>query len=121
MPKLQATVYDAARVKLTGGGLGAQLKMLHHIRSVSVHPAMEAHTDDAEFIDASARLRATIEVLRSIRSKGENALVTMRGLTPSFETSSIRTPIHNDVRKLESQVRCLKPTEISRQIDKSVQ
>lgn len=75
MPPMQATVYDDARVKLAGGGLGAQLKMLHHIRSVSVHPAMDMNTSDTDFIDASARLRAAIEVLRSVNARRERALV----------------------------------------------
>jgi len=75
MPSLQATVYDDARVKLASGGLGAQLKMLHHIRSVSVHPEMGMSSDDAQFIHASARLEATFDVLRSIRAKNERALV----------------------------------------------
>ena len=38
MPKLQAEVW----VKLSSGGMGAALKMLHHIRSVSVHPALQS-------------------------------------------------------------------------------
>ncbi len=75
MPQLQTTVYDDAQVKLAAGGLGAQLKMLHHIRSVSVHPAMDMEGGDSEFIDASARLVAAIDILRSVRRKGERALV----------------------------------------------
>lgn len=84
MPPLQATVYDDARVKLAGGGLGAQLKMLHHIRSVSVHPAMDMNSDDSEFIDASARLKAAMDVLRSVRARGERALVFIEHLQMQY-------------------------------------
>ncbi|NKJ36847.1 DEAD/DEAH box helicase [Rhizobium sp. SG570] len=75
MPRDQATVYDDARVKLAAGGLGAQLKMLHHIRTVSVHPNMAMVGGDEDFIKASARLSAVIDILRSIRAKNERALV----------------------------------------------
>lgn len=75
MPAIQATVYDDAKLKLASGGLGAQLKMLHHIRSVSVHPNMHAATDNATFITESARLSAAVSILRSIAEKRERALV----------------------------------------------
>ncbi len=75
MPAVQATAYDDAKLKLASGGLGAQLKMLHHIRSVSVHPGMGATADNAAFIKESARLTAAMSILRSIAEKGERALV----------------------------------------------
>ena len=49
--------------------------MLHHIRSVSVHPGMGATADNAAFIKESARLTAAMSILRSIAEKGERALV----------------------------------------------
>jgi Superfamily II DNA/RNA helicases, SNF2 family len=75
MPTIQAEAYDDARLKLATGGMGAQLKMLHHIRSVSVHPALNIKTSNDDFIRASARLEATIDILRRIKAKGERALV----------------------------------------------
>jgi hypothetical protein len=75
MPALQAQVYDAARLQLASGTPGAALKLLHHIRTVSVHPALGSYGADAEFIAASARLSATFDILRQIRARGERALV----------------------------------------------
>lgn len=75
MPQIQADSYEEARVKLASGGAGAALKMLHHIRSVSVHPTIEARMADDAFIQASGRLEATFDILRRIRAAGERALV----------------------------------------------
>lgn len=55
MPPVQADAYEEARAKLAMGGPGAALKMLHHIRSVSVHPALGSAGADDAFVDASAR------------------------------------------------------------------
>ena len=49
--------------------------MIHDIRSVSVHPARNIRTSKDDFIQASARLEATIDILRRIKAKGERALV----------------------------------------------
>jgi hypothetical protein len=75
MPDIQATVYEDARLKLARGGLGAALKMLHHIRAVSVHPSLQGSSVDGDFIEASGRLSAAFEILRQIRAAGERALV----------------------------------------------
>jgi SNF2 family DNA or RNA helicase len=75
MPEMQAIAYDDARIKLASGGPGAQLKMLHHIRTVSVHPALDGRMTDAEFVGLSGRLSATMDILRHIREKRERALV----------------------------------------------
>lgn len=74
MPNKQAAVYEIAREKLASGGLGAALKMLHHIRSVSVHPALDSPIDET-FVISSGRLSATFDILRKIKDKGERALV----------------------------------------------
>ncbi|MER9144265.1 DEAD/DEAH box helicase [Mesorhizobium sp. M0871] len=84
MPPLQADRYEEARVKLASGGPGAALKMLHHIRSVSVHPAIDAQDDGQEFIDASGRLAATFDILRRIRSARERALVFIESRRMQF-------------------------------------
>ncbi|MFW8564857.1 DEAD/DEAH box helicase [Orrella sp. 11846] len=75
MPQEQAKNYEEARIKLESGGTSAALKMLHHIRTVSLHPALDGHISDDAFIQASGRLEATFEVLRKIQSSGERALV----------------------------------------------
>ena len=75
MPAAQARVYEKARDKLNEGQKGAALKMLHHIRSVSVHPAVEEPIPDPEFVKASARLAATLDILHRIKARGERALV----------------------------------------------
>lgn len=75
MPPPQESHYEDAKLKLAGGGLGAALKALHHIRSVSVHPALKSAGDDAGFIHASARLTATFDILRDIKRRQERALV----------------------------------------------
>lgn len=75
MPAQQAQRYDEARIKLASGGMGAALKMLQHIRGVSVHPAIDEITSDNDFITASARLTATFDILRTVKAKEERALV----------------------------------------------
>lgn len=75
MPEAQAIAYETARLKLSQGGPGAALKMLQHIRGVSVHPAMEMNGSNQSFIDASARLSACFQILHRIKAKGERALV----------------------------------------------
>ena len=75
MPEGQAIAYETARLKLSQGGPGAALKMLQHIRGVSVHPAIEMSGNNQSFIDASARLNACFEILHHIKLKGERVLV----------------------------------------------
>lgn len=75
MPEVQAATYEEARRKLSSGTRGAALKMLHHIRSVSVHPNAESAAEDAAYVAMSARLQAAIDILRGVRDRGERALV----------------------------------------------
>ncbi|MAS42097.1 MAG: hypothetical protein CML46_00910 [Rhodobacteraceae bacterium] len=75
MPPLQADLYDDARAKLETGRKGAFLKMLHHIRTVSVHPDLTSEAEDRAFIALSARLRAAFRILEEIRARDERALV----------------------------------------------
>lgn len=75
MPEAQAVVYEEARSKLASGTRGAALKMLHHIRSVSVHPNAEAASEDRAYVAMSARLQATMDILRGVQNRGERALV----------------------------------------------
>lgn len=75
MPKAQELAYEDARLKLAQGGRGAALKMLHHIRAVSVHPDLEGRHPDRDFIGSSARLSACFDLIGRIRDAGERALV----------------------------------------------
>jgi superfamily II DNA or RNA helicase len=75
MPEGQAAAYEEARRKLSSGTRGAALKMLHHIRSVSIHPNAESAADDAAYVAMSARLQAAVDILRGVRDRGERALV----------------------------------------------
>jgi superfamily II DNA or RNA helicase len=75
MPEYQARLYEDARLKLSTGSRGGALKMLHHIRTVSVHPAITASDEAAAFIEMSARLSACFAILEQIRDRGERALV----------------------------------------------
>ncbi|MCC5795679.1 MAG: DEAD/DEAH box helicase [Chromatiales bacterium] len=75
MPPIQSDEYEKARGKLMAGTRGSALKMLHHIRSVSVHPQSAASVSDQEYVAMSARLQASLEVLRHIHTQRERALV----------------------------------------------
>lgn len=75
MPDVQAVTYEAARSKLATGSRGAALKMMHHIRSVSVHPNAEAPVEDEAYVAMSARLGAALDILREVKDRGERALV----------------------------------------------
>lgn len=68
MPRTQAQEYDRAR---QSNGL----KMLHHIRSVSVHPGGDGSGGHDTFVEFSARLQETVEILTRIQKAGERALV----------------------------------------------
>lgn len=75
MPAHQAMLYEEARDKLARGGRNAALKVLHHIRSVSVHPGLDMSGSDADFINCSGRLSATFDVLKRIAANNERVLV----------------------------------------------
>jgi superfamily II DNA or RNA helicase len=70
MPPAQALRYDEARAK-TGG----ILQVLQHLRRISAHPGLIEGELAGDFIGASARTKATMDILRFIKSKGEKALV----------------------------------------------
>jgi hypothetical protein len=84
MPNVQAVAYEEARSKLVKGGSGASLKVLHHIRTVSVHPSLNILGTNADFIGASARLQVTLEILKDIKSKNERALVFIESIQMQY-------------------------------------
>ena len=75
MPDPQAVAYETARGKLAAGTRGGALKMLHHIRSVSVHPNASSPAEDETYISMSARLMAAMNILSGVRDHDERALV----------------------------------------------
>lgn len=89
MPKVQAEAYDLAQVKLANKGPGAALKILHHIRSVSVHPGDSEITPLDQFIAKSARLDAVMDILRRIKAKDERVLVFIEHRDMQFRFAEI--------------------------------
>lgn len=89
MPKVQADAYDLAQLKLANGGPGAALKMLHHIRSVSVHPGDGGAEPPEQFIAKSARLDAVIDILHRIQEAGERVLVFIEHRDMQFRFAEI--------------------------------
>ncbi|MXU65916.1 DEAD/DEAH box helicase [Oceanomicrobium pacificus] len=89
MPKMQAEAYDLAQLKLANGGPGAALKMLHHIRSVSVHPGDAGASSPDQFIAKSARLEAVIDILHRIRDARERVLVFIEHRDMQFRFAEI--------------------------------
>ncbi|MCF1502461.1 DEAD/DEAH box helicase [Afifella sp. H1R] len=75
MPPSQAIRYDEARAK-TGG----ILPVLQHIRRVSAHPGIIDSELTNDFIGASARTEAALDVLRYVHSRQERALVFVENL-----------------------------------------
>ena len=71
----QSQTYELARSKLNSGNRGASLKMLHHIRSVSVHPSVTTVEEPDDFIELSGRLKACFDILDQIHASDERALV----------------------------------------------
>ncbi len=89
MPQAQAETYNEAQIKLAEGGPGAALKMLHHIRSVSVHPGGRHGETPEEFVSMSARLIACMDVIRDIRAKGERVLVFIEHRNMQFRFAEL--------------------------------
>ena len=89
MPTEQAEAYELAQTKLANGGPGAALKMLHHIRSVSVHPGATGAMPPEAFIAQSARLDAVIQTLHRIKEAGERVLVFIEHRDLQFRFAEI--------------------------------
>ncbi len=89
MPKAQADAYDLAQMKLANGGPGAALKMLHHIRSVSVHPGDSGASTPEQFVAQSARLDAVIDILHRIKDADERVLVFIEHRDMQFRFAEI--------------------------------
>ena len=76
MPEVQSHAYEAARAHLADGAQGAALKLLHHIRGVSLHPMSPDEVRDiGNYFDQSARFAAMRRVLDRIRVSNERVLI----------------------------------------------
>lgn len=77
MPSAQAEAYEGARRHLADGARGAALKLLHHIRGVSLHsePPDAVQGDIDAYLGRAARFDAIRRVLTRVRDRGERALV----------------------------------------------
>jgi SNF2 family DNA or RNA helicase len=90
MPAAQAARYTeaVAQARAKGTGQGGMLEALHGLRSISLHPGpIDFGAEDDQMIAASARLAETIEILDSVNSRGERALVFLesRALQPVLQ------------------------------------
>ena len=77
MPSVQAQAYELARQHLVDGARGAALKLLHHIRGVSLHPEPPdtVQGDLAAYFARSARFDSFRRILGRIHARGERALI----------------------------------------------
>jgi hypothetical protein len=77
MPAEQMKAYDTIRPLLSDAGKGNAIKLLHHIRSVSLHPLRSDGITDGydHFAEKSARLIATLGILQHIKELNERALL----------------------------------------------
>lgn len=87
MPEAQAQAYRAvvARAIASRNGVAAgdgMLKLLQDLRSISLHPdpPADGYGDMDAYVARSARLKKTIELLDTIHSRGEKALVFLESL-----------------------------------------
>lgn len=83
MPTAQATAYDAviqrAMIAKGTGKPGHMLEILHMLRGVSLHPVSPEIAGEG-YLNESARLRATLDVLDRVYAAGEKALVFCESL-----------------------------------------
>ena len=77
MPSVQAQAYELARQHLVDGARGAALKLLHHIRGVSLHPEPPdtVHDDLETYFARSARFDSVRRILGRIHARGERVLI----------------------------------------------
>lgn len=80
MPPAQAEAYDLvlarARALRESGEKGAMLKVLHMLRGTSLHPKPPRGIVDIHaYIEQSARLKKTFEILEEVKQRGEKALL----------------------------------------------
>ena len=77
MPSVQAQAYELARRHLADGARGSALKLLHHIRGVSLHPEPPdtVQDDPQAYFERSARFDSVRRILGRIHARGERVLI----------------------------------------------
>lgn len=113
MPDVQASAYEKAREHLAAGEKGAALKMLHHLRSVSLHPHPPdlAEIDMEDYFARSARFEGMRNVLVHIQMRGEGVLIftenrQMQGFLAQWLRSEFRlsnVPIVNGATSISKR------------------
>ena len=86
MPEMQNSAYTAISNKLNGGQM-LMIEALHSFKTVSLHPISPEQFDQFssdDYINASARLKITFEILDDIHKKNEKVLlfIESRALQP---------------------------------------
>lgn len=99
MPPPQAAAYARAVAEASEGarGRGTMLKVIHALRSISLHPddAGAVDTYDPKSVEAwvsrSARLSQVVKILHDIRSRSEKAIVFVEdlGVQSAFAAASV--------------------------------
>lgn len=83
MPPIQAEAYANAVSRAQNDDVVIILETLHHLRSISLHPFITDQSgalSDEQYIESSARLSATIEILDEVKRKDEKALIFLESL-----------------------------------------
>lgn len=81
MPESQLQRYLAALNSAKENGLqgGQMLQMIMRIKSISEHPCLDcddiSHYSNEEIINGSAKMKATFQILDTIKEKGEKAII----------------------------------------------
>jgi SNF2 family DNA or RNA helicase len=91
MPDVQATSYltetmAARKQKVSRGWM---LELLHHMRSISLHPSDRGDESDSEYISKSARLIILFRLLDKFHGDGEKSLVFLESLRMQSVLSEI--------------------------------
>lgn len=95
MPSAQAVTYEQARSLLAAENKGTALKVLHHIRAVSLHPDI---SESDRFETISGRLIAALKVLDSIADASHRVLVFIEDRRMQYRFTALvreRYRLHN--------------------------
>ena len=76
---IMAAMQARAFQQVVEGGRGSDgrdiMRVLQHMRGISLHPSPQDQTNEEAFVERSARLKAALEILDEVHAKGEKALV----------------------------------------------
>jgi len=71
----QASAFQAVVESSRGAGGRDIMRVLQHMRGISLHPSPQDQSDERLYVERSARLKAAIEILDEVHSKDEKALI----------------------------------------------